>query len=707
MSRTTSALWLGLAVFSFYLATMSGSLPGYRDAGEMAASAYTLGVSHPPSYPLYILSGHVFQAIGLGTPAWRLTLLSAAAGAGAVATLFWTLAPLCGTAAALAAAVFFALNAAFHAVAIVPEMYTLTLLFAASLLALALRLRERFEPNLWAAFAFLYGLFLGNRTDLVLLAPGLLFIAASGSGFSEQSVFKRFRSAFAWGVLGLSIYLYLPIRSSQGPWLDWNHPSTLHNFIGSLTRRGYGGTLDLLSKSYAPGSQFWINMKIYAGHLFYDYLGWALPVVFLGAFAMRKQKVECAGLGAAYLLSGPVFLWLANMPPNPHALAIVEPHYLLSDLILVVLAAWGISAMIAAAGQWALVPLAAALLLPYAPWTRPPAERVSRWQRVNHRWNLVNYDHSRDVMRSAPENASVIAKKDVQLFSLWYYQTVEGVRPDLGLIAQGLSGSAWYQDSARRRGSRLIVPVRDLEGFQRFSAVNGPDVFVTNDAELPEGFATVPWGLIYRVGTGAMDASILPFLVRRGDFRVSAQPDFFQQDLVNDYATSRERIGSAVASQSGNWLDGLPHFKAAWAMKWLMPESPVLIGFALFRAGRLAEAASSYEWADRLYGRTLELTREYHSLPDLATSIKRAAAEANLNHGVVLEKMNRREDAEKRYRAAMLLKPDYAQPHYNLAVLHWNKDWKKVVAELETVLILDPNHGEAKKFLPLARAKLR
>jgi hypothetical protein len=36
---------------------MPPSLPPYRDAGEMTSSAWTLGVSHPTGYPLYILLG--------------------------------------------------------------------------------------------------------------------------------------------------------------------------------------------------------------------------------------------------------------------------------------------------------------------------------------------------------------------------------------------------------------------------------------------------------------------------------------------------------------------------------------------------------------------------------------------------------------------------------------------------------------------------
>ena len=71
------------ALFALYLASSYPALAP-RDAADLASAALTLGVAHPPGYPLYGCLGKLWMLLlPLGDPAWRLNLLSAAAGAGA------------------------------------------------------------------------------------------------------------------------------------------------------------------------------------------------------------------------------------------------------------------------------------------------------------------------------------------------------------------------------------------------------------------------------------------------------------------------------------------------------------------------------------------------------------------------------------------------------------------------------------------------
>src|SRR5262249_8192643 len=152
------------------------------------------------------------------------------------------------------------------------------------------------------------------------------------------------------------------------------------------------------------------NLRAYARHLWRDYLGLGTAAAAAGAAVLwARDPVGGFGLLLAYVLSGPVFLFLANLPPNPHALAIVEPHYLLSDLLLAVWAARGLGELRRRpVGAWA------ALLLGVVPVIRPFTS--------SRRWNLLGYDYARNVFASIPENAVLVAKKDVPLFTLWYAQ---------------------------------------------------------------------------------------------------------------------------------------------------------------------------------------------------------------------------------------------------------------------------------------------
>ncbi|MFA6029490.1 MAG: DUF2723 domain-containing protein [Elusimicrobiota bacterium] len=709
-NRRTAAAAVFLLSFGLYLWTMPPTLAPYRDAGEMSASTWTLGVSHPPSYPVYVMSGRLAGLLPAGTHAYRLNLLSALAGAGALALLWLALAGTCGPAGAFAAVLLLATNPTFWNVCGVQEMYSLTLLFAAGLLFLALAQSRERSPRRLSAFFLLYGLALGNRTDLLLWAPGLFLLAVpppAPAGPGPRAFLRALRPylpALAAGVVGLAVYLYLPLRSLRGPWLDWNHPATLYNLVGSLTRRGYGGTLDLLSKNYAAGANFLPNLKVYALHLWEAFGPLGLLLVVLGAGALGRAPRRGAAYALLYLLSGPLFLFLANMPPNPHALAIVEPHYLLSDLVLAAVLAEAVPGL--AAGAVGARPVLRVLLLcalALQPWL------MGRWARLDRRWNLLDRDYALNVLRSAPKDAVVVAKKDVQFFSLWHYQRVEGLRPDVRIVGQGLAHSAWLQRSPAVRYPKplLLGPLRSTEEFRGFVRANEGPVFATTDVDFPPGLEIgAPRGLLLPLSEkGVPSAAPWEFLVRRGDYRYDQRPDFFTADLVEAHAVALQRLGAAFM-EKGRDAEARRALLAAWAMKWLLADAPVYLGFMASRAGDWASGARYYGLAEGVHDAMLGLTEEYRSLPDVKDGVRLAASDALVNLGVAQEKIGRREDAERSYAKALALNPRMVKARYNLAVLYWNRDWPRVVSELQEALRVEPGYEEARRYLPAALAAL-
>ncbi|GAK57413.1 hypothetical protein U27_04380 [Candidatus Vecturithrix granuli] len=66
----------GMVVFWVYVQTLAPTV-SFFDSGELIAAAYTLGVAHPPGYPLYVLLGWVFSKLPFGEGAYRLNLMSA------------------------------------------------------------------------------------------------------------------------------------------------------------------------------------------------------------------------------------------------------------------------------------------------------------------------------------------------------------------------------------------------------------------------------------------------------------------------------------------------------------------------------------------------------------------------------------------------------------------------------------------------------
>ena len=52
----------GLIAFVVYMLTVSRSVTAF-DCGELAAVQATLGIAHPPGYPLFTLLGYLFDSI--------------------------------------------------------------------------------------------------------------------------------------------------------------------------------------------------------------------------------------------------------------------------------------------------------------------------------------------------------------------------------------------------------------------------------------------------------------------------------------------------------------------------------------------------------------------------------------------------------------------------------------------------------------------
>ncbi len=728
------------AAFLSYLRALPPALAPWRDTGEMSLASWTLGVSHPTSYPLYVLLGRLAAWLPLGNFAYRLNVLAAAAGAAAVALLFDFVRRRRGPAAALAAAAWLGLNAEFWTVSQVSEMYSLWILCAVALMALALDVSEDRDERRWPGFCFLAGLLLGNRLDLVLWAPGLLWLvrarrpgpesedglwagialvafpaaaALTGSNLPFAGLIaltvlwcargpgmgRRLLIGGAAGAAGLSVYLFLPVRSATGPFLDWNHPALLSNFLDSILRSRYGGTLDLISTNYATGEMFGENLKLWGAHLWDAFGPAGLAAALFGCAAgLREDRRRWLGRAACWWWSGPVFLFLANMPPNPHAAAIIEPHYLLSDAALLFCAADGVAAL--AASSRALAPAFAAAALLWPLWRGVPA-------RVDRREHLYDYDFARNVFHAAPPDSVVVAKKDVQLYALWHYQQVQGWRPDLKIVAQGLAGSPWYRADWHRRDPGLLVSsLKASDGWSALAA-GGRAVLATQDAELPSDLAATARtrGILQAVSRSAPDdeGGQWDVLVRRGPMHYGETPDFFTTDLIEELSVAAYRRGLQL-QKAGREADAVLRFNDAWRMEWIFPDVPVFLGYMAALDGRWADAESLDASADDLLGRKRELAERYRALPDLMNSLRRQAADQLTQHGVALEKLGRRDDAAAIYRRSLVVFPT-AQAHYDLAVLAWGHDWPAAEENLSEAVRLDPGHAQARLYLEKLRAR--
>jgi len=66
---------LVLVIGILYFLTLPKGI-GFGDSGTLAAAAVSLGIPNPPGFPTYLLLGHLFSLLPIGSILLRLQLLS-------------------------------------------------------------------------------------------------------------------------------------------------------------------------------------------------------------------------------------------------------------------------------------------------------------------------------------------------------------------------------------------------------------------------------------------------------------------------------------------------------------------------------------------------------------------------------------------------------------------------------------------------------
>ncbi len=461
------ALAAFLAPFLLYLDTLAPTVLFY-DSGTLQTKAYVLGIGHPTGYPTFILLGKLFTYLPLGDPAYRVNLSSAVYAALScllvyLAALRLILQPrqqdtengfpeestadtVATVTPALLAALAFAAGPTLWSQAVVTEVYTLNaLLIAATLYALLLWRDSGRSGHLLLA-AFLTGLAMtAHMTSGVLLPAALLFVA-----LVKRSVFRRPKLLFGTAgafLLGLSPYLYLPLRASMDPPMNYGDASTLEGLRFLLTGGNFRGQMWAYSPAELPD-----RLGMYLELLLAQYTVPLLIVAGFGAVVLALgDRPALALLGAFTLLS---LAYALEYSIDDIAVYFV-PSYLVVALCLAVGLARLPDLVLKILRQPASLRLAAltlvllpalALLVPHAANVRAYADRSDDLEARR----LVE-----DVAREAEPGSTIFGGRS--LAALQYMQIVEGRRQDLRPITVLKENIFERLDAARKRGPVYLI----------------------------------------------------------------------------------------------------------------------------------------------------------------------------------------------------------------------------------------------------------
>ncbi|HST31757.1 MAG TPA: DUF2723 domain-containing protein, partial [Chthoniobacterales bacterium] len=337
--------WLGAVVVTLASAVLYFSTAArdivVGDTPELITAAVTLGVAHPPGYPLFTMLGHLFSLLPVGAIPFRVNLLSVVCDSLAIGVIFLIAARLTRSRVAAAiAALMLAVNSVFWEWSLAAEVFPLNNLLAAILILLLVLWHEQPQRRsfLIAAF-FAAGLAFTNHQTIVLLAPAFCFVL-----WTQREVLRAKPQILLIGLvvsaIGLLPYLYVLWAAARHPIYNWGNISSFHDIIGLITRRSYGSTRLVNTPGYTGGPP-WARLAA----LFTSF-GWFSGILILaGAIeAYRSRRWYFWFAVIAFVLVGPFFVWITNLNLQnaPSALFVLQRFFLLSHVVLAPLAAFGV-----------------------------------------------------------------------------------------------------------------------------------------------------------------------------------------------------------------------------------------------------------------------------------------------------------------------------------------------------------------------------
>jgi tetratricopeptide (TPR) repeat protein len=545
MHRTSAA---ALAIFILALAIYGATLCPtvfVGDSGELAAAATTLGIAHPPGFPLWTTLGRGAVALAPGAPAVALNLLSALCTAAAAGLLAALLAMLSGRIVVSAGvALAFALSRGVWSQAIITEVYGLNLLMTVSALTAAVAAHGG-RPRLFLLAGYLLGLGTANH-PFVLLAglpvAGLVLLPREEAQEPVSDRARRFLPMAGLFLLGLSAYLYLPLRWTADPPVMWGGPRALGDFLDHVMRAQYGG----LGEATADTS-LGLRLRVF-GEILYE--GTAIPILIGAAVGvvllLRKvlSKPDAVAL-LLLVLAGPVTAGVIRYEDTFLDRSVASVYFLTAVLSVFMLAGVGIAGIdrlvndrLTGQGRAGVVfSGAVACLLPIALAFRN-AKTCDRSEATLPR------AYAEEVFRELPPDALIFPLGDNELFIFTYFQAAEGLRPDVKILDRSLNLGieAWGQDfyaktRPERKRDRLL---REVELV--FAERDRP-VFYSDLIDLTEfgGSRLVQNGILFQ-------------LLRPGDSRTIIPFDAFAVPPTNADDFLESHLAGTVLLRQADWL---------------------------------------------------------------------------------------------------------------------------------------------------------
>ncbi|WP_420644398.1 protein O-mannosyl-transferase family [Candidatus Leptofilum sp.] len=413
-----TVLLFGLLYF-FTLAP--GLLPA--DNGEFQLIGTTLGVAHPPGFPLYTLLSKLMTWLPIAaSAAYKINLLSLITSTATLSLLYLIVFDLTRKHFAAATAVLpLGTATTFWAQATTANIRSLTALFAALAIFALIRHQRHKEKTDRYLILFAAALSFGFTHHLSLAFMGLVFFV--GLLLIDPTFLRtpsRWKRPLLAALAGLLPLLYLPLRAGADVPGASDGLNTVSGFLNHFLALGFQGDFFYFVEPVV----LWPRLKVMGNVLTFQFSPWLLVGALLGlVWLLRRDWRLGLLLGGSFALHTLVTATYRA----PQTVEYMLPAYL-PVAICVGLACGYLRDFVAAQpNSWRTVLLVATAVLLIA----AVAQGWQRWP--SFRW-LHQVEDARDyaqtILDGAPPDSLILANWHWAT-PLWYLQTVEGHRPDV------------------------------------------------------------------------------------------------------------------------------------------------------------------------------------------------------------------------------------------------------------------------------------
>ncbi len=328
-----AAIFVFLISMGIYLKTLNPSI-WWEDSGELTTSPHTLGITHPPGYPLYtFVTKVVMTLIPVSNIGFRGNLANAYWGGLSAVFIFFIVLKIekklieknkidpkilfGGYLPAVFAGILTATTGMIWLYSITSEEYSLHLFLMVLVTFIFFVWEEKKDIRYMFCASFIYGMsFAHHQSAVIFFIPFLYFAVVTDC----KTVFawKNFITILVLFILGWSAYLYMPIRSGQHPYLNWGIPYSWEGFQFSVKRDQYGPL------NMSRDARTWIEQLDRLGFIeqFNIYI---FIFSFLGLYRMlRKNSTHTVFLSLATVCSGIFFVYLTNLPNPGHMIHLFQ-----------------------------------------------------------------------------------------------------------------------------------------------------------------------------------------------------------------------------------------------------------------------------------------------------------------------------------------------------------------------------------------------